>query len=235
MTQNATPTTRRRGAAAAILCLGLALVLAACSSQPPAPAWQLEAHGASQRALEAYLSGQDRVAALEWQHARQAIARTGQPALMAWLELLHCAAQTASAMPWACPRFDALRADAAAPEAAYATYLAGQALAPAQAALLPTAQQPLALVSNDAAAKAQALQLSDPLARLVAAGVLLRRSQASPAVVQAAVDTASHQGWRRPLLAWLGVQRQWAEQGGQPDVAAALRRRMDLVEQGAKP
>ena len=110
MTQNATPTTtRRRGAAAAILCL----VLAACSSQPPAPAWQLEAHGASQRALEAYLSGQDRIAALEWQHARQAIARTGQPALMARLELLHCAAQTASAMPWACPRFDALRADAA--------------------------------------------------------------------------------------------------------------------------
>ncbi len=68
-----------------------------------------------------------------------------------------------------------------------------------------------------------------------AAGVLLRRSQASPAVVQAAVDTASQQGWRRPLLAWLGVQRQWAEQGGQPDVAARIRRRMDLVEQGAAP
>lgn len=193
----------------------------------------MESHGASQRALEATLSGHDRVAALEWQHARQAIARTGQPALMARLELLHCAAQTASAMPWACPRFDALRSDAAAPEVAYAAYLAGQALAPAQAALLPAAQQ--ALASTDATASAQALQLSDPLARLVAAGVLLRRAQASPAVVQAAVDTASHQGWRRPLLAWLGVQRQWAEQGGQPEVAAALRRRMDLVEQGGKP
>lgn len=193
----------------------------------------MESHGASQRALEATLSGHDRVAEQEWQHARQAIARTGQPALMARLELLHCAAQTASAMPWACPRFDALRSDAAAPEVAYAAYLAGQALAPAQAALLPAAQQ--ALASTDAAASAQALQLSDPLARLVAAGVLLRRAQASPAVVQAAVDTASHQGWRRPLLAWLGVQRQWAEQGGQPEVAAALRRRMDLVEQGGKP
>ncbi|MGL4807100.1 MAG: hypothetical protein ACRC2X_10695, partial [Giesbergeria sp.] len=99
----------------------------------------------------------------------------------------------------------------------------------------PAAQQALALASTDATASAQALQLSDPLARLVAAGVLLRRAQASPAVVQAAVDTASHQGWRRPLLAWLGVQRQWAEQGGQPEVAAALRRRMDLVEQGGKP
>ena len=53
----------------------------------------MESHGAAQRALEATLSGHDRVAALEWQHARQAIARTGQPALMARLELLHCAAQ----------------------------------------------------------------------------------------------------------------------------------------------
>ena len=230
MTANAIPWTRRI-AAAATLCL----LLAACSSQPPAPAWQMDSHGASQRALEAYLSGNQRVATLEWQHARQAIARTGQPARMARLELLQCAAQTASAMPWDCPRFEALRTDAAGPERAYAAYLAGQTLDPVQAALLPPAQQALALATTDAAAAAHVLQLSDPLARLVAAGVLLRRSQASPAVVQAAVDTASQLGWRRPLLAWLGVQRQWAEQGGQPDVAARIRRRMDLVEQGAAP
>jgi len=230
MTANAIPWTRRI-AAAATLCL----LLAACSSQPPAPAWQMDSHGASQRALEAYLSGNQRVATLEWQHARQAIARTGQPARMARLELLQCAAQTASAMPWDCPRFEALRTDAAGPERAYAAYLAGQALDPMQAALLPPAQQALALATTDAAAAAHVLQLSDPLARLVAAGVLLRRSQASPAVVQAAVDTASQQGWRRPLLAWLGVQRQWAEQGGQPEAAARIRRRMDLVEQGAAP
>ena len=230
MTANAIPWTRRI-AAAATLCL----LLAACSSQPPAPAWQMDSHGASQRALEAYLSGNQRVATLEWQHARQAIARTGQPARMARLELLQCAAQTASAMPWDCPRFEALRTDAAGPERAYAAYLAGQTLDPVQAALLPPAQQALALATTDAAAAAHVLQLSDPLARLVAARVLLRRSQASPAVVQAAVDTASQQGWRRPLLAWLGVQRQWAEQGGQPDVAARIRRRMDLVEQGAAP
>ena len=230
MTANAIPWTRRI-AAAATLCL----LLAACSSQPPTPAWQMDSHGASQRALEAYLSGNQRVATLEWQHARQAIARTGQPARMARLELLQCAAQTASAMPWDCPRFEALRTDAAGPELAYAAYLAGQTLDPMQAALLPPAQQALALATTDAAAAAHVLQLSDPLARLVAAGVLLRRSQASPAVVQAAVDTASQKGWRRPLLAWLGVQRQWAEQGGQPDVAARIRRRMDLVEQGAAP
>ena len=64
---------------------------------------------------------------------------------------------------------------------------------------------------------------------LVAAAVLLRQGRATPAVVAQAVDTASGQGWRRPLLAWLGVQARWAEQGGQADEAARIRRRMDLV------
>jgi len=71
--------------------------------------------------------------------------------------------------------------------------------------------------------------IDDPLARLIAAGVLLRQGRASPAVVAQAVDTASQQGWRRPLLAWLGVQQRLAQQAGRPEDAARLRRRMDLV------
>ena len=61
------------------------------------------------------------------------------------------------------------------------------------------------------------------------AGVLLRQGRASPALVARAVDTASEQGWRRPLLAWLGVQARLAEQAGQTGEAARIRRRMDLV------
>ena len=42
-------------------------------------------------------------------------------------------------------------------------------------------------------------------------------------------ETASAQGWRRPLLAWLGVQQRLAQQNGQAEEAARLRRRMDLA------
>lgn len=70
----------------------------------------------------------------------------------------------------------------------------------------------------------------DPLGRLIAAGVLLQRSQATPDVVAAAVDTASAQGWRRPLLAWLGVQARLADARGDAPEAARIRRRMDLVQ-----
>jgi hypothetical protein len=71
--------------------------------------------------------------------------------------------------------------------------------------------------------------MDEPLSRLVGAGVLLRTAQASPAAMAQAVETASAQGWRRPLLAWLGVLVLRAEQAGDMDEAKRLRRRMDVA------
>jgi hypothetical protein len=71
--------------------------------------------------------------------------------------------------------------------------------------------------------------VADPVTRLVAAGAALRRGQASPGVVQLAVDTASAQGWSRPLLAWLGVQQQAARAAGDAAQVERLQRRIDTV------
>ena len=210
--------------------LCLALALAACSSQPPAPDWQMNAHGAAQKAVQAYLSGETRVATLEFARARQETARTGQPALLAQVHLLECAAQVASLELTPCSAFDTLRPDASAAQTAYADYLAGT-LAPQAAALLPQSQQAVALATDANAATALAA-IADPWSRLVAAGVLLRTGRASPQTMELATETASTQGWRRPLLAWLLLQAQRAEQAGDTQVADKLRRRIAVVEQG---
>jgi len=44
-----------------------------------------------------------------------------------------------------------------------------------------------------------------------------------------AIDIASAQGWRRPLLAWLGVQEKRAEAAGDREVLERIRRRIALV------
>ena len=62
---------------------------------------------------------------------------------------------------------------------------------------------------------------------------LLQTGQANPATVAQAADTASSQGWRRPLLAWLGVQLQRATQAGQTAEVAHLSRRIELVQGSA--
>lgn len=229
-------TTRRflGGLRAATATAGLCVALLGCSSQPPVPDWQMTAHGAAQKAVEAYLSGNSRVEKLEFERARAETARTGQPALLARIELLRCAARVASLVMGPCEGFEALREDAAAPEKAYAHYLAGRIDA-SEVPLLPPAQQGVA-ASAPASAAAALQAVADPLSRLVAAGVLLQTGRADPAVVALATDTASAQGWRRPLLAWLLLQAQRAEAAGDTQASAQLQRRIAVVERGgARP
>ncbi len=208
-----------------------AVLLAGCASGPPPPDWQLAARSALDQALAADLRGDARLANLEFNRARTDIARTGRPDLVARAELLRCAARVASLQFGPCAGFEALRADAAAPEQAYADHLLGR-LDPSRSNLLPKAQQTvLALgpVPADNVATGTLQALADPLSRLVGAALLLQAGQAGPAVIGLAVDTASAQGWRRPLLAWLGLQRERALLAGDTAAAAQLQRRMDLA------
>lgn len=205
------------------LALVTVLLLAGCGSKPQAPDWQVDAHGALQRYEQAYLAGDTRAADAEFARARGDLASTGQAAMVARAELTRCALQVASLVLEGCPGFEALRADAGPAERAYADYLQG---APADAALLPAQHRAAAAGRASAAALAQ---IADPMSRLVAAGVVLRSGRAEPQVLQVAVDAASAQGWRRPLLAWLGAQLKLAEQRGAADEAERLRRRIALA------
>jgi hypothetical protein len=209
-----------------IASLLLVLLLAACASKPKAPEWQVEAHGSLERYVNAFMAADTRVEAAEFVRAREQLTRTGDAGLVARAELTRCGLRVASLVFEPCVGFDALRPDAPAAERAYADYLAGKAL-PRDAALLPPAHQAVAAASADGAA-VQAI--ADPLARLVAAGVMFETGRASPDVLQLAVDTASAQGWRKPLLAWLGAQARRAELAGALAQAQQLRRRMALVQ-----
>ena len=204
--------------------VGIALFAAlftGCADNPPVPDWQANAKTATERSVAAYLVGNARVDTAELARARSEVARTGRADLLARVELTHCAAQVASLVFGPCAGFEALRADAAAPERAYADYLLAKAV-PADAALLPAPHRGAAPGT-----------IADPLARLIAAGVAFESGRGDPAVIALAVETASAQGWRRPLLAWLGVQLKLAEQAGAADDAQALRRRIARVEGAA--
>lgn len=210
--------------------LAVVALVSGCASGPRTPQWQLDARGASDRFVSAYFDGNSRVEALEFARARSETASTGQVDQVARVELLRCAARAASLVFEPCAGFEPLRQDAAAAERAYADYLAGR-LAPQDAALLPPAQRGVAAGAGSAAALKS---IADPLSRLVAAGVLMAGGKADPEVIATAVETASAQGWRRPLLAWLLVQAERAEKAGAVEEAQRVRRRIDLVG-GAKP
>jgi hypothetical protein len=215
---------RRPRFAMTLLWLASAL-LAGCASKPAPPAWQGDAHAALQAAVAATLAGDARVAGAEMTRARRAIGATGQTALLARAELVLCAARVASLDLAGCPGYEALALDSDPAERAYAAYLYGVVPA-AQVPLLPAQHQAIAAGASGAPA------MQDPLAQLIGTAVLLRQARVAPADVAAAVETASAQGWRRPLLAWLGVQlraAEAAEAAGDAEAAQRIRRRQALV------
>ena len=180
----------------------IVLVLAACSGAPPAPEWQGNAAGALQDFQHRYLAGDTKGADDAFAFARAELSATGKADLVARAELIRCAAQVASLVFGRCTGFEGLRADAGADERAYADYLEGRV------PRAPTAE---------------------PFSQLVAYGVQMRTTRITPQGIAAAVDISSSQGWRRPLLAWLGVQLKRAEAANDSETAARLRRRIELV------
>ncbi|WP_296447937.1 hypothetical protein [Rhodoferax sp. UBA5149] len=217
-----------------------ALLLSACASKPLPPDWQANAFAALKGFSSAYLSGNTRLADFELARAKLEISSTGRADLLARAELTRCAVRVASLEFDNCAGYQPLAQDARAAEQAYAAYLTGRwtgldpALLPVQHRALvlnAVASQAASNPPNPAAATSALGSMEDPLARLVAAGVLLQSSHLTPADIVVATETASAQGWRRPLLAWLGLQRQRAIEAGDHDAAARLQRRIDLVLQ----
>jgi hypothetical protein len=196
--------------ACALLAGGLAAaLLGGCGGGPQPADWQLNSSQSMAAYQRLYLLGDARAEA-EYAIARRQLASTGREDLVARAELARCATRAAALEFDDCPGYLALQAGARPEEAGYAEYLAGRASRPA---------------GKDAG--------EDPLSRLVSFGVRLRNGSIAPAEIGQAVDIASAQGWRRPLLAWLGVQEKRAKDAGDPDAAARIRRRIDLVGGGA--
>jgi hypothetical protein len=208
-------------------CIVIALLLAGCGNKPRQPDWLVNADGAQDRFVRAWLSGRDRVADSEFTRFRGEVASTGQPALVARAELTRCAVRVASLDFTPCAGFEPLRADASDTERAYADFLAGT-LAPGQADKLP---QEYRGVGGGGSGAGAVKDIKNPLQRVIASAVLLRTGKADPEVLRIAGDAASEQGWRRAVIAWLGAQAMQAEKAGATEEAARLRRRMELAAQ----
>ena len=177
-------------------------LLSACGGGPVAPEWQGNAAQALNAFQSHYLRGDTRAAQIEFERARTELRSTGRGDLVARAELVRCATRAASLEFDNCPEFEKLRADAGAEELAYADFLSG---------------------------KNKRTGTDDPISRLVSLGIEFNSGKTSPQSIAAAIDLASAQGWRRPLLAWLGVEEKRAEAAGDREALERIRRRIALV------
>lgn len=210
------------------LALILTVLLAACATAPPTPEWLKLSSQSVNLATAAALQGQDRLAQHHWSAAMSQARRTASPEAMARVALIRCAVVQATTLQTPCPEFDALRALAPETDQAYARYLQGLASASDVAVLPPVHRAVARAMLNSAEPSVVATTLRntpDPLSRLIAASAVFQPLP-SLQVVGVAVDTASEQGWQRPLLTWLTLQQRLAQEAGQLELAAQAQQRL---------
>lgn len=216
-----------------VFSLIFSLLLGACGGQT-APDWQFDVQTAAERYTRHYLAGDVKLAATSFAQARAAVAATGDVAAVGHIELVRCGLHAAALDFAPCNGYTELAAIRTTPaDHAYARFISGDwhgletsLLPPQYAGLVGAASQPQAVINRAIAA------ISDPVSRLIASGLMVRRGTFDAVTLQNAVDTASAQGWRRPLLTYLGLQ---AKQGGDAATLAAIQARIRLVEQSMQP
>lgn len=199
----------------------------ACSHRPAAPEWEERAHEGFEQYQRSYFAG-ERTAERDFRKAADALASTGKVELRARGELIRCAFGTAALDFSSCERWRSLQSDADPGDRAYGALLSG-AFANLDTKDLPPQYVPLAKAQGAGARNEALKKIEDPLSRLIGAGALLRAGDLAPESVAVAVDTASGQGWRRPLLAWLTAQAKLAEAAGDTVALDRIRKRIDVV------
>jgi len=216
-----------------LLLLGSVLLLSACGSKgPPVPDWKTDSANYIERYKKAYLMGENTLADGYFKHALDATSGAGRVAETARLWLIQCALNKASLVSDNCETYAKLsQADSTAEDRAYYQFLTGTWVQ-LDVKSLPAQYVPiLKLASGDAAPSNAVLKaIPDPLSRLIGASILLSRKQADDATLALAAETASDQGWRRPLLVYLKLQETRAKDRGDTGAQTQLAVRIRLIE-----
>lgn len=207
------------------------LLLTACGSGgPPPPDWKTDAADLIGRYQKHALLGENTLAERYFREAVRATGGAGRVAETARLWLVRCATRRAMLIDDACAEYADLAAVAAdASDQAYYRFLTLQ-WEGLDAALLPAHHRDL-LRAPAGTRHALPGRVSDPLARLLTASLLVMRQEANAATLDMATETASSQGWRQPLLTYLKLRHEQAAAQGNTAEQARLARRIELVEQ----
>lgn len=213
-----------------LLLVALCFALSACGGGPKTPDWKLDSASLIERYKKAELKGQN---VLAERYFEQALAAAGSAARIeetARLHLVRCATRQASLAFEPCSGYlEYAKFGASAEDEAYHRFIGGQ-WGELDTGKLPAQYRSFA-ANRDPAMNAALLQeIRDPLSRLIASSIAIMRKQADDATLKLAADTASEQGWRKPLLVYLKLQETRAGLKGDQAELEKLRARIKLVE-----
>lgn len=218
-----------------LLALACLILLAACGSGgPPPPDWKTDSSDLIVRYQKYALLGDNTLAERYFQQAVSATGGAGRVAETARLWLVRCATRRAMLIDDPCAEYaDLARVAPDASDQAYYRFVTLQWEGLDVSRLPPQHQD---LLRAPPGRRTEVLgRIDDPLARLLDASLLVMRGEGDAATLALAVETASSQGWRQPLLTFLKLQQKQAAAQGNAAELARLDRRIQLVEKALFP
>jgi hypothetical protein len=212
--------------------LVLVLIMAGCGSRP-VPVWIAAGHQQLETFKNDFLTGRPPlITEAHFRKAVEEIKKGGDLDLLGKAWLTRMALQVAVLEEIAEGEYGKIAAALPVPaNRNFHLFLTGKS-GMADDALLPEQYRPFlkALQNGDAAGVLRRImEIDDPLSRLIAAGLVVRSGPENESLLQAAVETASQNGWKRALIAWLERLRRFHEKSGEVAQAAMVRQRIDLI------
>lgn len=216
-----------------LLPLGLALFIFACGASTPAPAWKENAYRQLDEYKTNFLAGKEASTEPHFVKARREIAAGNDLGLLTVAYLTKYALHAASLESFDVSDFAKLyRLEPHPADMAYCHFLKGNFSA-VDAKLLPARYAGVlkATSAKDPALAAREITaIDDPLSRLIACGVWVRYMTSDDVILQIGISTASANGWKRPLWAYLAKMQMYYLEKGDRSKAVAIQERLDLLK-----
>ena len=209
------------------------LLLAGCGAKP-APVWIAAGHKQLDTFKQDFLTGREpTITEFHFRKAVEEIKKGGDADLLGKVWLTRMALQVAVREELEEGEYLKTEAAEAVPvNRNFYRFLKGDAVT-VDVSLLPEPYRPfwMAFRSGDAAKAAVTIAaIEDPLPRLIAAGLAVGHRLENDAILQIAIETASQNGWKRALLAWLERLKSFHEAAGDTEKASAIRSRIDMMK-----
>jgi len=217
-----------------IVCLIVfCFLLFGCGSSKPVPEWKGASFNQLDNYKKSYLSGKERIAEAYFNKAVDEIKSSGNLEILARAYLTKYACQVAVLEAFDDSEY--LRIDAVEPilqNRTFYNFLKG-AFANVDENQLPERYAGFFRAFKSGKKEEIALEISkmdNPLSKLIAVGLLVRKNMYDEMELNLAIDIASQNGWKKALLAYLAKLQSFYVMNNKPDKAAHVAERIQLIK-----
>jgi hypothetical protein len=209
------------------------ILLVGCGSSKPVPDWTDASFNQLDNYKKSYLSGKERIAEAYFNKAVDEIKSSGDLEILARAYLTKYAVHVAVLEAFDDREY--LRIDAVEPilqNKSFYSFLKGafdnvdEKLLPQQYAGFLRAFQ--SGKKDDVAHEIS--KMDNHLSKLIALGLLVQKNKNDETDLKLAIDIASHNGWKKALLAYLFKLQSFYKTNNQPDKAAHVEEKIQLIK-----